>query len=548
MHGNQYLLTDVLKGRLGFDGVVVGDWNGHGQLPGCSNHNCAAAFNAGVDILMVPEDWKLLYQTMLAQLNSGEISMVRMDDAVRRILRVKLRAGLFDRGEPAAAALAGKAQWIGHPDHQALAAQAVRESLVLLKNNQRLLPLAPKQRVLVAGDGADNIGKQSGGWTLSWQGTGNQNSDFPTGQSIYAGIAAQVTAAGGEVQLSVDGSFAAANKPDVAIVVIGENPYAEFDGDLKSLDYQAGKNTDLVLLKQLKAAGIKVVTLLLSGRPLWVNPELNQSDAFVAAWLPGTEGQAVADLLFRRANGEIQHDFKGKLSFSWPQNADSVPLNKGDTGYDPLFEFGYGLTVRDNTELANNLSEFAGVQQLNNHSLSLFERRAATGFVLQLLDSKAAVAVTGNKAQSADGSLSLTAVNWQKQEDALQLQWSAGSAAKLVLQAASPLDASGYGQLVVDVKWEQAPQAPLLLGMVCASGCGGQIDLTPLLAEKAAQQWHKLVIDLACFAEQGAALNHLTQPFVLSGAHPNASFSLTLSNIRLTPATATADLACPTAS
>ncbi len=176
MHGNHYLLTDVLKGRLGFDGIVVGDWNGHGQLPGCSNHNCAAAFNAGVDILMVPEDLEIVVSDHAAASGrSGTINPQRLDDAVRRILRVKIRSGLFDRGAPADAALAGKQAVIGQAEHQALAAQAVRASLVLLKNNQQLLPLAPKQRVLVAGDGADNIGKQSGGWTLSWQGTGNQN-------------------------------------------------------------------------------------------------------------------------------------------------------------------------------------------------------------------------------------------------------------------------------------------------------------------------------------------------------------------------------------
>jgi beta-glucosidase len=546
IHGHHYLLTEVLKGRLGFDGIVIGDWNGHGQLPGCSNHNCAAAFNAGVDILMVPEDWKLLYQTMLVQVQDGTINPQRLDDAVRRILRVKIRSGLFERGAPAEAALAGKQQIIGQAEHQALAAQAVRASLVLLKNNRQLLPLAPKQRVLVAGDGADNIGKQSGGWTLSWQGTGNQNSDFPQGQSIYAGIARQVSAAGGEVSLAVDGHYQ--QKPDVAIVVIGENPYAEFDGDVKSLDYQAGKNSDQQLLQRLKQDGIPVVTVFLSGRPLWVNPELNRSDAFVAAWLPGTAGQAVAELLFRRPDGSIQYDFSGKLPFSWPQRPDSEPLNQGDAGYDPLFALGYGLSYRqqqrDATELPDTLSEQTAALQLHNDSLSLFERRAAAGFSLLLQDATGATEVSGNKAQSPDGSLTLTAVNWQKQEDALQLRWAAGSNAKLLLQAQTPLDGSGYGQLVLDVKFAALPTAPLWLGLGCASGCGAELDLTPILAGKASQQFHKLVLDLRCFADKGAALNHLTQPFILHTAGQSASAELTLANIRYAPATATADLAC----
>lgn len=229
---------------------MVGDWNGHGQLPGCTNTSCAAAINAGVDILMAPEDGKALYTNTLAQAKAGEISAARLDDAVSRILRVKIRAGLFEKGNPAQSELAGKAELIGHADHQAIAAQAVRESLVLLKNNNQLLPLAPKQKVLVTGDGADNIGKQSGGWTLTWQGTGNVNADFPNGRSIYSGIQQQVEAAQGTVELSADGSYQ--QKPDVAVVVIGENPYAEFDGDIKTLDYQAGKNTDLELLKNLK--------------------------------------------------------------------------------------------------------------------------------------------------------------------------------------------------------------------------------------------------------------------------------------------------------
>ncbi|EGM79724.1 beta-glucosidase-like glycosyl hydrolase [Rheinheimera sp. A13L] len=541
IHGSHYLLTTVLKERMGFDGLVVGDWNGHGQIPGCTNTNCAAAINAGVDILMAPEDWKLLYQNTLAQAKAGEISAARLDDAVSRILRVKIRAGLFERGNPAQSEFAGKTELIGHADHQALAAQAVRESLVLLKNNDQLLPLAPKQKVLVAGDGADNIGKQSGGWTLTWQGTGNTNADFPNGRSIYSGIQQQVEAAQGSVELSADGSYQ--QKPDVAIVVIGENPYAEFDGDISTLDYQAGKNTDLDLLKKLKADGIPVVTVFLTGRPLWVNPELNQSDAFVAAWLPGTAGQAVADVLFKTQAGEIQYDFKGKLPFSWPKTAGQSPLNQGDSNYDPLFAFGYGLTYQNNTTIANDLIEqINSATSASNKSLSLFERRPASGYSLILQDEQGVVTVTGNKAKSADQSLNLAAVNWQKQEDALSLDWAANSKSRLVLQAAVPLNASGYGQLVVDMKWNTAPTAAVTLALSCGSGCGGSLDLAELMNNKTAGQWHKMVIDLSCFAAKGAALNHLQQPFVL---HSEAAYQLSIANIRFTPATTKADLSCP---
>ncbi len=545
MHGNRYLLTDVLKQQLGFDGIVVGDWNGHGQLPGCSNQRCAAAINAGIDIIMVPEDWKAMYQNTLVQAEAGEISKARLDDAVRRILRVKLRSGLFEHS-PAQIAGAGDQQLIGHPAHQALARDAVRQSLVLLKNNGGLLPLPPKLRVLVAGDGADSIPKQSGGWTVSWQGTGTSNADFPQGRTIYSGIAAQVKAAGGQTELSPAGRYQ--QKPDVAIVVIGENPYAEFDGDVASLDYQAGQNQDEALLRRLKADGIKVVTVFLSGRPLWVNPELNASDAFVAAWLPGTAGDAVVELLFRKPDGTVQHDFRGKLPFSWPKTPDSLPLNAGDAANADkvLFSFGYGL----NYGLSNKQSIVPDLPQLDETSiasvkassqLALFERRPAAGLHLQLLGADAvATEVTANKAATTDGSLLLSAVNWQKQEDALALNWQQGGAV-LQLHSSEPLDLSRYGQLVFDLKWQQAPAQAVTLAMSCGSGCGGRLDLSPLLAAKAAGQWQKITVDLACFAKAGAALNHLYQPFVLQSA---GSAALSLANIRVTPATAAADISC----
>ncbi len=230
MHGNRYLLHDVLKERMGFDGFVIGDWNGHALVPGCSNASCPDAINAGVDMIMVPTDWKAFYANTLAQVRSGEIAPDRLDDAVRRILRVKVRAGLFDKGRPSSRPLAGKTEWLGHPDHRALARQAVRESLVLLKNNGGLLPLEPSRTILVAGDGADDIARQSGGWTITWQGTDTSNTDFPGATSILAGIERAVRGAGGTAILSPDGAFE--TPPDAAIVVFGEDPYAEMPGDV----------------------------------------------------------------------------------------------------------------------------------------------------------------------------------------------------------------------------------------------------------------------------------------------------------------------------
>jgi beta-glucosidase len=348
MHGNHALLTDVLKGRMGFDGLVLGDWNGHAQLPNCSPDNCAAALNAGLDMYMAPDGWRGLYANTLAQLRAGEIPAARLDDAVRRVLRVKLRAHKDREGLPSRRRYAGHYELLGSAAHRAVARQAVRESLVLLKNHGHLLPLSPRARVLVAGDGADSIAKQSGGWTITWQDP-EPNQDFPHGQSIFAAIARVVGAAGGTARLSVGGEFD--QRPDVAVVVFGENPYAEGVGDIATLEYSPADKHDLALLRRLHAAGVPVVAVFLSGRPLMVNAELNAADSFIAAWLPGPQGAGVADLLFRPVHGAPRYDFTGRLPFAWPKSA-LPPARPGHPGEAPLFPYGYGLSLRDPGELA----------------------------------------------------------------------------------------------------------------------------------------------------------------------------------------------------
>lgn len=355
LHGSRYLLTDVLTERIGFDGFVVSDWNGIGEVTGCTDDSCAAAINAGVDMIMVPEQWRELLANTVAQVRAGEIPEARVDEAVRRILRVKRRAGLFAAGRPSSRPHAGDAALIGAPAHRAVARQAVRRSLVLLKNTGGLLPLRRDQRVLVAGAAADDIGMQAGGWSITWQGTGNTNADFPGATSIAAGIAAAVAAGGGTAVLSPDGSFS--RRPDVAVVVFGEEPYAEMFGDLTSLSFSAEYPEPLALLRRLRAEGIPVVSVFLSGRPRWVNPELNASTAFVAAWLPGTEGAGIADVLFRTAAGDVNHDFVGRLSYSWPAEPLQTPLNRGDADYRPLFPYGFGLSAATADTLPGALPE-----------------------------------------------------------------------------------------------------------------------------------------------------------------------------------------------
>jgi len=356
MHGNHALLTDVLKGRMGFDGFVIGDWNGHAQLPGCTPVSCAAAVNAGLDMLMAPDGWKELHANLIAQAANGEVLASRLDDAVRRILRVKLRAHLMSEGRPSSRAYAGHYELLGAAAHREVARQAVRESLVLLKNRNHLLPLSPKLRVLVAGEGADSIARQSGGWTIDWQGT-EPNQDFPHGETIYAGIAHCAKAAGGSAELSLKGEFH--TRPDVAVVVFGESPYAEYAGDVATLEYSPTDKRDLAILRRLRALDVPVVAVFLSGRPLWVNAELNAADSFVAAWLPGLEGGGVADVLFSDPDGSVRHDFRGRLPFSWPATP-HPPAVDGRPGEPPLFAFGYGLTYADDGYLARLPETAAG--------------------------------------------------------------------------------------------------------------------------------------------------------------------------------------------
>ncbi|GIS01824.1 MAG: hypothetical protein CM15mP103_03750 [Gammaproteobacteria bacterium] len=293
IHGNRELLTDVLRGELGFDGFVVSDWNGIGQVSGCTPDNCAQAINAGIDMVMVPEDWRTLYDNMLAQVRSGEITEVRVDEAVTRILKVKFEFGLMERSLPSKRA-AAFADAIGAEAHRELARDAVRRSLVLLKNDNKLLPLKPDGRYRLAGAGADDIGLQSGGWTISWQGTGNVNSDFPGGSSILDGFVRHARQLGGDIAL-YDPTEPGA-KPDAVVMVMAENPTPK------------GRATSILWLgnRAIQRSGADSPTegsrytgghRLLTGRPMWVNAEINASDAFVVAWLPGSEGSGVADVL-----------------------------------------------------------------------------------------------------------------------------------------------------------------------------------------------------------------------------------------------------------
>lgn len=538
LHGNKYLMTDVLKDRMGFDGFIVGDWNGHGQVKGCTNESCPQAINAGLDIYMVPTAaWKPLYGNTIKQVNNGEISLSRIDDAVSRILRVKIRAGLFTKPSPENRLLSGKTNLIGSAEHRLVARQAVRQSLVLLKNNANLLPLSPSANVLVAGDGADNIGKQSGGWSITWQGTGNTNADFPGGTSIYDGIEQVVNAAGGKVQLSPTGEFT--EKPDVAIVVFGEEPYAEGNGDLDNLEYQRGNKTDLALLKGLKAQGIPVVSVFISGRPLWVNAELNSSDAFVAAWLPGSEGNGIADVLFSQTDGSVNHDFVGKLSYSWPAHSDQTTVNRFDEDYTPLLPYGFGLAYQqqDNkkmTLLSDQLSEVSKISSDELATLKIFELAIKQPWSVALQSGEQSSPVTSNT-QSL-GSITLRTMDKVVQEDARTITFDGSELASVNIFSNFPEDLRAYIEadsvLSFSVRLENTPVAPINLAMSCEGDCKGSIDITSLLINQSLNEWHKVTIDLACFKKVGTDFSKIMSPFNLS---TKGKVSLSFADINLTP-------------
>lgn len=516
MHGNEYLLTQALKERMGFDGFIVGDWNGHGQVPGCTNESCPQSLNAGLDMYMVPYDWKQLYGNLIAQVQSGEIKQSRLDDAVRRILRVKIRANLWDAKPSERIDISTIDQVVGHPAHREVARQAVRESLVLLKNKKGILPLASNQTVLVAGDGADNIGKQAGGWSVSWQGTGNTNASFPGGTSIYQGIANAMELGGGKAVLSETGSYT--SKPDVAIVVVGEDPYAEGQGDRNSLEFEPVNKTSLKLIKKLKADGIPVVTVFISGRPMWVNPELNASDAFVAAWLPGSEGQGVADVIIGDDKAQPRHDFTGTLSFSWPKLPLQGLLNEAHPNYKPLFGLGYGLTYASGEQGPGKLAEdVEGVDKGSSGDINFYVGRTLEPWEVFVQTPQSQQRLSGPFADL--GHASVRTSDMMVQEDALTFEWGGSWMSRLGIEGGKPYDLSahlqGDGVLSFNISSIDMAKGDLKVQMACGHDCTREVDLTAAARSFEGKGWQLFSIPLACFAHDGDDFSSISAPFSL---------------------------------
>ncbi|MBN8922581.1 MAG: beta-glucosidase [Rhodanobacter sp. 68-29] len=551
LSGARALVTGALKDKMDFDGLVVSDWNAIGQLPGCTNASCPQAVNAGMDMVMVPDDWKAFIANTMRQVKDGQIPMARIDDAVSRIIRVKLRMGLFDGKRPSQLPGAGDAALL---QDRALARRAVRESLVLLKNNHDVLPLKRGMKILVVGKSADSLPNQSGGWSLTWQGTDNTNADFPNGETILAGL----READGDADISYSATAQGVDFKayDAIVAVIGETPYAEMMGDIAAaatLRHSDRYPEDLAVLKAAAAAHKPVVTVFVAGRPLFVNDLLNLSDAFVAAWLPGTEGGGVADVLFARTDGKGRDNFRGTLAMPWPGVPCPAVNNDGITT-PPLFAPGYGLRYPGHREVPvlPTHSETTACAKLEQ--VAVFHTLAVAPYALYLAGADAAQTPheLGNDLNgvtewpAGHPLLRVRTVQVNTQQDAKQVTWLAP--ARFFARSAQPADLApmlaSHGALQFDLRIDTPATAPVALVMGCGKDCSASIDVTQRFAGYATGQRQSVSIPLACFASRGANLAHVDMPFGVVAAPP---FAAAFANVRIVAAAGAkgADANCP---
>ncbi|WP_246611974.1 glycoside hydrolase family 3 protein [Agarivorans aestuarii] len=571
LHGSKYLLNDILKDRMGFDGLIVTDWNGQGELDGCTAANCPEAVNAGNDVFMVTSrsDWQAFYHNVISQVNNGTISMARIDDAVTRILRVKMRANLWEKPKPSMRELAGNDSILGSDAHRAIARQAVSESLVLLKNEEGILPLSNNKSYLVLGSAANSIQKQTGGWSLTWQGDGNTiGADFPGASTFLMAIREQV----GTENVYTDASSA----PDdtIAIVVIGEDPYAEMFGDIKAnqtLEFASLKSSyasDSSIVQTMKNAGREVVTIFYSGRPLYVNEEINNSNAFVAAWLPGTEAGGITDVLFAKSGA----DFKGRLSYSWPMKKCSTTINRhapNIEGYvtpameqdiegehKPLFPYGYGLAYlsSDTQGVEYNLDDLpldernlgcgvdepdTGVAAINLEIFGPSESGEFDPRIAGEANNWTAFEVDRGSVTSIDA-LTVTPINYLHQQDAVKLEFG-NSLAEIFFETidGGPSDQNAYlnadSTLQFDIQLLSAAPSSMRLRADCEYPCTGEVDIStalPSVRVEGDAEWDTIKVPLSCLAENGTEFSLVDKVFLLQSADP---VSLNLGNVRYVP-------------
>ncbi|MGX6603250.1 glycoside hydrolase family 3 N-terminal domain-containing protein [Micromonosporaceae bacterium Da 78-11] len=532
VHGSRYLITDVLKDRIGFDGITISDWDAHVEVAGCSEGDGGYSYLAGLDVLMVSQRdaWQSVHRTTIEQVRSGVIPMSRIDDAVSRVLRVKLRAGLFDRD--AGALPTAPVEVLGSPEHRRLNLEAARKSLVLLKNAGGVLPLAPGGRVLVTGSGADSLSKVTGGWTMTWQGDDVGPADLPSARTVAAALRER------NPDVTVDPLLSDADPSahDVAVVVLGEDAYAEMRGTIRPwrsaayADLKLSYAHDLEILRRLRAADTTVVTVMLTGRPLYVTEEINLSDAFVVAWLPGGEGGvAIADMLFG-----VQ-DFQGRLPCLWPARRDSVAVNRivahipgyvvppEEQTHEPLLPFGYGLSLHDTQPGADS------------KPLPLDERADASpvapaGAPIEVFGPEHSFVIVGHHTWSGVPVprdrpvdtliVAATPTTAPSGGPALRLRYHGNPALVYArTEGREVRDLRAYardgGTVSIGIRVWERPDAPLLLA--CHDDYPGQpgLDLLPRLDGVATGEWNTLEVPAADLARAGMDLQHVDVPFML---------------------------------
>ena len=520
-HGSEYLLQNILRDQMGFDGLVVGDWNGHGQVPGCSKENCPQSFNAGVDIFMAPDEWKPLYKNTLNQARNGEISIERLDEAVKNILSVKYLLGMFDGRKPHLY----PHNYIGYNKHRAIARQAVRESIVLLKNNNNTLPIKSGKHILVIGDSANKITKHMGGWTITWQGRENQNSEFPNSQSIYEAIKSKVENNGGSVEFSNTSNYK--KKPDLVVFVYGEDPYAEGDGDRKHIFFENQDSNFLKYMKDIKDQKISSVSLFISGRPLIVNEEINLSDSFVQLWLPGTAIEGITDVIFANSDGEINYNFSGKLSYSWPKYSYQTNLNYGDEEYDPLFPFGYGLTYDENSYL-NIINIDETIPQKDEIILFLGSAYPSYKEIVSYYDldkdEQIYEGISADIYKNEKAGILISKFDYKKQDDAKRIDFgekntkkfweiSSGSSDDLSYMKNGSLELILRPQSLSDKKIELVMQCSKNANQINISGtqdCYKAFDLSNLLKDEPLGAWKKITMPFSCLNNDSFEVSSIT--------------------------------------
>ena len=522
VHGNKYLLTEVLKEKMNFTGFVVGDWNGHQQVPGCNAGSCPESFNAGVDMFMVPENWKALYKNTVKQVKDGEISIERLDDAVKRILTVKQQLGMFEGRVPNQT----KYSEVGLQKNREIARRAVRESLVLIKNNNAVLPIKDQQKILVIGDSADSLKIQTGGWTLDWQGANNTNSDFPGSVTFLQALKEyenlEITHKNSLSNLDLNKNY------DLVIVAYGEEPYAEGIGDRKNLFYRDSKT--LNTLKRLKRNGNKVVSIFFTGRPLWTNEFINLSDAFVVAWLPGTESRGMTDVLVANEDGSVNYDFQGKLPFSWPSDPNQSTIAFYDPASDAEFDYGYGLTYKSPKALASLDESFEKSDDYGD-LVEIFSGKFNNpfeGFIQENNSPQIKLSSTNNTTQN--DIVQIDFIDVDKQDDTLRVTFNADgnlNSFHILTTEVVGLEDFQSGFLNFNARVVESSGA-IFLAATCGFGCMGSIDVTSLLVKS--KSFDGYSVPLKCLTDKGLDLSKTISPMILFGP---ADLTIDFKNISL---------------